>query len=159
MPLSVGLRVVLLPATRIRSSCGPRAIERVGDSGVDIGRVLVALLVMVGLGACDTTGSALLEAEAAEAAGSEIIWEQDRSCELSVDALAAIPGVVTIGRAQAVAVQIQVDGTTGMANEAVILGEGSGTAALDEALLDAALRMRFDCAQPGLALGRRVYFI
>ena len=126
---------------------------------MDIGRVLGALLVMVGLGACDTTGSALFEVEAAEAAGSEIIWEQDQSCELSVDAPAAIPGVVTIGRAQAVPVQIQVDGTTGEVSEAVILGEGSGVAALNEALLEAALRMRFDCARRGLALGRRVYFI
>ena len=126
---------------------------------MDIGRVLVALLVTVGLAACDTTGSALLEAEATEAAGSEIIWEQARSCELSVDATAAIPGVITIGRAQAVTVQIQVDGATGMVSEAVILGEGSGTAALNDALLEAALRMRFDCARRGLALGRRVYFI
>ena len=124
-----------------------------------IGRVLAALLCMAGLGACDTTGAAMLDAEAAVAAGSEIIWEQDRSCELTANAPTAIPGVVTMGRVQEVAVQIRVDGTNGIVSEAVILGRGSGTAALDKAVLDLALRMQFDCARSGPALGRWVYLI
>lgn len=130
-----------------------------------IGRVLAALLAMAGLGACDTTGTAMLDAAAAHdaaaavAADSEIIWEQDLSCELTANAPAVVPGVVTIGRVQEVAVQIRVDGTRGIVSEAVILGQGSGTAALDKAVLELALRMQFDCARSGPALGRRVYFI
>ena len=120
---------------------------------MEIGRVLLALLVVVGLGACDTTGAALLESDAG------IIWQKDPSCELTGEVPAEIPGVVTIGRGMAVEVQIEVDGSRDVVTEAVILGEGSGTAALDEALIEAALQMRFHCVGSGMAVGRRVYFI
>lgn len=120
---------------------------------MEIGRVPLALLVVVGLGACGTTGAGLLESDA------RIIWEQAPSCELTGAAPEEIPGVVTIGRGKAVEVQIEVDGSRGVVTEAVILGQGSGTTALDAALIEATLQMRFHCVGSGLTFGRRVYFI
>lgn len=118
------------------------------------------LLVTIVLGACGTTsiwqtGST---EEAAAADSGQVIWEEDRACERTFDPR-PMTGVITIGRAQAVEVEIQVDGTRGVVTEAVVLGKGSGTAEVDAALIEAALRMRFDCERRGTAHGRRVYFI
>ena len=113
----------------------------------------LVLLVVIALGACGTISVGQ------PGSGEQVIWEEDRACERTFDPPPAT-GVVTIGRARAVEVEIQVDATRGVVTEAVLLGERSGgTAELDAALIEAALRMRFDCERRGVARGRWVYFI
>ena len=139
---------------------GGGALCRRTDARV-AGRPLVLLVVIV-LGACGTNSVRQSGTEAAAAAaadGEQVIWEEDRACERTF-APRPVTGVVTIGRARAVEVEIQVDATRGVVTEAVLLGERSdGTAELDAALIEAALRLRFDCERRGMARGRWVYYI
>lgn len=131
------LRIAAAPLPKNRRAWRQRGHRMRGVIGP------LVLLVVIVLAACGTTSVGQPGTEAATAAAGEVIWEEDRAGERTFDP-GPVTGVVTIGRARAVAVgDSGRDATRGVVTEAVLLGEGSGGAGsgADRSGVAAALRL------------------